>query len=72
MPGVANRAPLIEIARARSAEVRAVCLDVPLSGCLARNADRVGQGRVPVIGVLATQNRLVPLAFDEGFVAWTW
>jgi predicted kinase len=62
-----DRAPLIEIARARSAEVRAVYLDVPLSVCLARNADRVGRARVPVIGVYATQNRLVPPALDEGF-----
>ena len=62
-----DRAPLIEIARARSAEVRAVYLDVPLSVCLARNADRVGCARVPVIGVYATQNRMVPPALDEGF-----
>jgi predicted kinase len=62
-----DRAPLIEIARARSAEVRAVYFDVPLSVCLVRNADRVGRARVPVIGVLATRNRLVPPALEEGF-----
>jgi predicted kinase len=62
-----DRAPLIEIARAHCAEVRAVYLDVPLSVCLARNAGRVGRACVPVVGVYATQNRLVPPALDEGF-----
>jgi predicted kinase len=62
-----DRIPLIEIARAHDSEVRAVYCDVPLSVCLARNAGRVGRARVPVIGVLATRNRLVPPALDEGF-----
>lgn len=54
-----DRAPLIAIARVRSAGVRAVYLDVPVTVCLARNAGRVGRARVPIIGVLATRNRLV-------------
>jgi hypothetical protein len=58
--------PLIESPGARSAEVRAVYFDVPLSVCLARNG-RVGRARVPVIGFLAAQNRLVPPTLDEGF-----
>lgn len=62
-----NRAPLIEVARARRAKVRAVYLEVPLSVCLARNAGRVGRARVPVIGVYATRNRLVRPVLDEGF-----
>jgi predicted kinase len=62
-----DRAALIAIARTHSAEVRAVYLDVPLEVCLERNAGRVGRARVPVIGVLATQNRLAPPTLDEGF-----
>ncbi|MDQ4094516.1 MAG: ATP-binding protein [Actinomycetota bacterium] len=62
-----DRAPLIAIARVRSAEVRAVYLDVPVAVCLARNAGRVGRTCVPVVGVLATRNRLVPPSLDEGF-----
>ena len=62
-----DRAPLIASARVCSAEVRAVYLDVPVAVCLARNARRVGGARVPVIGVLATRNRLVPPSLDEGF-----
>jgi hypothetical protein len=41
---------------------RAVYLDVPLPVCLDRNAAPGGPARVPVVGVLATRNRLVPPA----------
>ena len=62
-----DRAPLIAIARVRGAEVRAVYLDVPVAVCLARNDRRVGRARVPIIGLLATRNRLMPPSLDEGF-----
>jgi hypothetical protein len=56
--------PLIEIARARRAEVRAVYLDVRLQVCLARNAGRVV---CPLMVFTLLENRLVPPILDEGF-----
>lgn len=66
-PSPDDRAPLIAIARALGAAVRAVYIDVPLRVCLARNAMRGGRAPVPVVGVLATRKRLVPPSTDEGF-----
>ncbi|WP_200827364.1 ATP-binding protein [Thermomonospora echinospora] len=66
-PAPADRAPIIEIARAHGATVRAVYLDVPLHICLARNENRQGRARVPLVGVLAALKRLVPPSADEGF-----
>jgi predicted kinase len=59
--------PLIEIARARRAEVRAVYLDVPLQVCLARSAGRVGRVVCPLLVFTLLENRLVPPILDEGF-----
>ncbi|HEV7907371.1 MAG TPA: ATP-binding protein [Pseudonocardiaceae bacterium] len=66
-PSPDDRAPLIALARARGAAVRAVYLDVPLQVCLGRNAARKGRARVPVVGVLAARKRLVAPSTDEGF-----
>jgi predicted kinase len=63
----ANRAPIIAIARAHGATVRAVYLDVPLHICAARNEARQGRARVPLVGVLAAFERLVPPSTEEGF-----
>ncbi|NMH92035.1 ATP-binding protein [Pseudonocardia bannensis] len=66
-PALEDRAPLIALARRHGAAVRAVHLDVPLELCLQRNAGRKGRARVPVVGVLATRNRLVAPSTEEGF-----
>ena len=66
-PGVADRAPLVGLAREHGARCVAAFLDVPLQVCLDRNAGRVGRARVSVVGVLDTCRRLVPPSLDEGF-----
>ncbi|HXV92139.1 MAG TPA: ATP-binding protein [Pseudonocardia sp.] len=66
-PAPEDRAALIALARDHAATPVAVLLDVPLRVCLGRNAAREGRGRVPIAGVLATRNRLVPPSVTEGF-----
>jgi predicted kinase len=66
-PSPGERAPLIAIARAHGAVVRAVYVDVPLPVCLDRNAARTGRAQVPLVGVLATAKRLVAPTVEEGF-----
>jgi predicted kinase len=66
-PALEDRAPLIAAARANGASVRAVYLPTPLELCLARNESRMGRARVPLVGVLATDRRLVPPSRGEGF-----
>ena len=66
-PSPAERAPLVELARAAGVPVRAVFLDVPLEVCRARNAARTGRAQVPLVGLHATAGRLVPPSTDEGF-----
>jgi predicted kinase len=68
-PSPAERAPLIELARAAGVPARAVHLDVPLETCLARNDARTGRARVPLVGVFSTHRRLVPPSTAEGFAA---
>ncbi|GIJ48410.1 hypothetical protein Val02_52960 [Virgisporangium aliadipatigenens] len=64
---VAERAPLIAIARAAGAEVFGYWFPPDLPGTLRRNAVREGRARVPDVGVYATLGRLVRPAVDEGF-----
>jgi predicted kinase len=66
-PAPEDRAPLIAAARAAGVPVRAVWLDTPVEVCLARNDERTGRARVPLVGVLSTRARLVPPAPEEGF-----
>ena len=66
-PSPTDRAPLVRLARAHRATVRAVHLDVPLAECLDRNDRRQGRARVPLSGVLATRRRLAPPSLAEGF-----
>ncbi|MEU2347743.1 AAA family ATPase [Modestobacter sp. NPDC049651] len=68
-PSVAERAPLIALARAAGVAVRAVHLDTPLETALARNGARTGRAQVPLVGVFSTRARLVPPSLDEGFDA---
>jgi predicted kinase len=66
-PSPAERAPLVELARAAGVPARAVHLDVPLETCLARNDARTGRARVPLVGVFSTKARLTPPSTAEGF-----
>ncbi len=68
-PAPADRLPLIGLAQAHGASVRAVHLDVPLQVGLARNAQRPERCMVPLVGILATRARLVPPTTAEGFDA---
>jgi predicted kinase len=68
-PTPADRAALVAAARAHDAAVRAVYLPAPLQLCLDRNARRTGRARVPLVGILATERRLVPPSAAEGFDA---
>jgi predicted kinase len=66
-PAPEDRAPLVRLARAAGARVRAVFLDTPPELCRARNAARTGRARVPDVGLAATRARLVPPSTEEGF-----
>jgi predicted kinase len=66
-PAVADRAPLIEAARAAGVGVRCVWIDTPVELCLERNGARSGRARVPLVGVLATRARFEPPTVQEGF-----
>ncbi|MDD9207049.1 ATP-binding protein [Georgenia sp. 10Sc9-8] len=66
-PHPEDRTPLITIAHEHGARVRAVYLRVPLSVCLARNAQRHGPARVPLVGVLTASGRLTRPSRAEGF-----
>jgi predicted kinase len=66
-PTPADRAPLIDAARASGLPVRAVWIDTPLATCVARNDAREGRARVPPAGLYGTAGRFVPPSLDEGF-----
>jgi N-acetylglucosamine malate deacetylase 2 len=66
-PTVADRAAVIEVARALGARVTCCFFPPDVRASIARNGRREGKARVPVVGILATAKRLVPPALDEGF-----
>lgn len=66
-PAVEDRVALVELARAHGGRTRAVHLEVALEVCLLRNAARDERTRVPLVGVLTTQGRLVRPTTAEGF-----
>jgi predicted kinase len=66
-PSPAERAPLLELARAAAVPARAVHLDVPLYTCRQRNDARSGRARVPLVGLYGTAGRLTTPTTDEGF-----
>lgn len=66
-PSLADRAPLLALARAHGVRARAVFLDVPFEVCLRRNAVRSGRAAVPVVGLYDVRKRLVPPTTAEGF-----
>jgi predicted kinase len=66
-PTVADRAAVIEVARALGARVTCCFFPPDVRASIARNGRREGKARVPVVGILATAKRLVPPALEEGF-----
>ena len=67
-PSAAERAPLVAAARAAGVPVRAVWVDTPLEVCLARNAARPQERRVPLLGIHAALARFEPPSVAEGYV----
>lgn len=68
-PSRADRAPLIEIARARGARVVGFFFDVPTREAVARNAGRTGRDKVPNVAIFTAAKRLEPPVPAEGFDA---
>lgn len=66
-PSVAERAPLISLARARGARVIGYFFNVTTRAAVARNASRTGRGKVPNVAIFTAAKRLQPPSFDEGF-----
>jgi len=68
-PTAAVRAPLIQAARARGAQVIGYFLEVSTGAALARNRQREGKARVPDVAIFATARRLERPSRAEGFDA---
>lgn len=66
-PSATERAPLVAAARTAGVPVRAFWVDTPLEVCLARNAARPEERRVPLVGIHAAHARFEPPAVKEGF-----
>lgn len=65
----ADRAPIVEQARAWNARVICYYFESNLEGCLARNAQREGRARVPEVAIRAFRGRLEVPSSEEGFDA---
>jgi predicted kinase len=66
-PTVAVRAPLIQLARARGAEVVGYYVEATTREAVARNRAREGKARIPNVGIFATAKKLEPPTRAEGF-----
>jgi predicted kinase len=66
-PTKADRAAIIEMARARGAKVIGYFVDVTTRAAVARNAGRTGREKVPNVAVFTVAKRLERPALDEGF-----
>lgn len=66
-PTVADRAPLVELARSRAA--RAICyyFESKIDACRERNATREGAECVPEVALRTTAKRLELPSYGEGF-----
>ncbi len=65
----ASRAPIVQSAREAGFRVHAFWFEPDFHGCVARNARRVGQARVPIAAIGYTAKRLQKPDFEEGFSA---
>lgn len=66
-PTAADRAAILEVARAHGVSARCFYFGRDVRAAIARNARREGRERVPLVGILATAKRLVEPTVDEGF-----
>lgn len=66
-PRVADRAPIIQIARASGARVVGYFFDVTTREAVARNANRSGRQKVPNVAIFTVAKRLEPPTIAEGF-----
>ena len=64
---VAERAPVIAVARKHGARVIAYFFDVTPRSALDRNARREGKARVPAVAIHTIARRLEPPTMAEGF-----
>ena len=63
----AARAPVVQSARQAGFRVHAFWFEPDFKACVARNARRVGQSRVPVAAIGHIAKQLQKPDFDEGF-----
>jgi predicted kinase len=68
-PSRADRAPIIDLARARGAQVVAYHVRATTREAVARNEGRSGRDRVPKVAIFTVAKRLERPALDEGFDA---
>src|SRR5947209_18261507 len=66
-PSAADRAALMELARARNARVIGYFFDVSTRAAVARNAARSGREKVPNVAIFTVAKRLEPPTRAEGF-----
>jgi predicted kinase len=66
-PTRAERAVIVQQARAHGAQATVYFFDCTTKECLARNATRQGRARVPNVGIFAIARRLQPPDAAEGF-----
>ena len=64
---IADRVPLLELAREFGAYIVAYYFAPELAACMKRNQTREGIARVPDIALYVTRNKLQPPSLDEGF-----
>ena len=64
---MAVRAPLIQLARARGAEVVGYYVEATTREAVARNRVREGKARIPNIGIFATAKKMQLPTRAEGF-----
>lgn len=66
-PTAADRASILEVARAFGAATACYYFPPDVRACVERNARREGRQRVPLPGIFATRKRLAPPTLAEGF-----
>ena len=66
-PSAADRAALMELARARNARVIGYFFDVSTRAAVARNAGRSGREKVPNVAIFTVAKRLQPPTIAEGY-----
>lgn len=66
-PAVADRQPLVALARRHGAAAVAYFFDTDFETCLRRNAGRSGKELVAYVGLVDVARRLQPPRLDEGF-----